>query len=122
MTLDQMRTLLTRAHALPHATAADVFMTAAIMAETIEGATQAESTKTKKRVKDGDTVITAAKLRARGLVYPMVRDCAHDLVDKKGLTIDAAAKQMGVSTVQVKAALRNWQMHHEPTVTNGARV
>lgn len=119
MKLDQMKALLERAHALPHKNAADAFMTAALMAETIECAAPTPLPRTAKRAKAG-TILTGAKLRARGLDYHNVQDCAHALVDKEGLSVEAAAKKMGATRRQVIGALANWRASN-PQPANGAR-
>lgn len=112
MDLEQMISILKRAYMMPHPTAADIFMTAAMMAETIEAVVNGPSDKKKTKSDNGDKppVITVKRLRELGLEYETVADCAHDLVITKGMSHDAAAKRMAATVQQVKAGLLNYNL------------
>lgn len=112
MNLEQMIALLTRASALPHATTADVFMTAGMMAEAVEAVAPTNGKKTEDKSKT--PVLTVKRLRDLGLEYDTVADCAHDLVKIQGMTESKAAARMGATPRQVRMSLRNWEMRNRP--------
>jgi hypothetical protein len=115
MDIDQLIVILRRAHAMPHNSAADVFMTAGMMAETIEACVNGPSDNKKtETTRDKPPVLTVKRLRELGLDYPTVADCAHDLVVVKGMKHDAAAKRMGGTVQQVNAGLLNYKLRKKP--------
>lgn len=110
MSIDQMITLLRRAReALPEAQPSEVFLSAACMAEAIEGMSNGGGRSVATRKGAAATVLTAARLRELGLEYSSVANAAHDLVDVKKMSLDAAAKRMGATRRQVMAALNNYR-------------
>jgi hypothetical protein len=111
MTLDQMESILKRAYMLPHGKASDVFMTAAMIAETVENVSAAQEDTNGKR-KHVKPMLTVKRLKELDLDYPTVADCAWDLVSVKKMTHAAAAKRMGATVMQVNAGILNYRRTH----------
>lgn len=120
LTLEQMTDLLHVAHGMPHASTHEVFNHAGKMAVIFEKLTNGHSrpvakpitkkTKhTRKRV-HRETMVTRRTLRERGLEYPTVADCAHDLVITKGMSMKDAAKRMGFDIVRLRCSLSNFKL------------
>lgn len=123
MDVDQLIVILRRAAAMPHNSAADVFMTAAMMAETIESVVNGASDKPDAKEKTPKPpVLTVKRLRELGLDYPTVADCAHDLVVVKGMKHEAAAKRMGGTVQQVNAGLLNYKLRKSRNSSDKAKT
>jgi hypothetical protein len=125
LTIDQMTDLLHVAHGMPHDSTNEVFATAGKMAAVFERITNghkptinekffvkpiklADKKKTRKRIHK-QTMVTRKTLRERGLDYPTVADCAHDLVVTKGMKPIDAAKRMGFDVDRLRSSLSNYK-------------
>lgn len=114
LSIEQLHTILARAFKLPHKSASDVFLNAAMMTEMIE---QSSAPEVVHEPQSRIVKLTKGRLRDKGMNYSSVANCVHDLVNNRAMTIESCAVFLGTTPENIRKHLHNYKLRNPDVQT-----